>query len=216
MGKKRKSRIPRSRGISETYIHIKDVPNGLSKEKARRYLEQHARIWAEQNFKESVIVKVRVEEGSLKVWVFVGGLTLFNFVANYGSFRSGIDHLVTDARTFSNYVIEHFGEDEGIPEAAVLRVERRLGVPGKIQRFLKSLDKFNSPDIDPNERHAKVQKLREEFIEILELLENDQDRELFMQQVPDNISHIPNVPLPEPIPGVLSLDVIRNEEDWNA
>ncbi len=216
MGSKRKSRKPRSRGIAETYIHIKDVPRGLTKEKARRYLEQHAHAWAERQFKKSVIVKVRVEEGSLKVWVLVGGITLFTFVANYGSFRSGIDYIVSDAKAFSSYVIEHFVEDENVPDTAVLRAERRLGVPGKIQRFLRSLDKLNSPNIGHNERQVKLQQLRTEFIEILELLENEQDRELFIEQVPDDIAHHPDAPLPEPIPGILSLDVIRNEEDWDA
>ena len=213
MGKKRKIRVPRSKGIAETYLHIKEVPRGLSKGKARRYLDKHARIWAEQKFKKSVIVKIRVEEGTLTVWVYVGVLTLFSFVVGYGSFRSGIDHLVSDARAFSDYVIENFGKDEGVPETAVFRAERRLGVPGKIQRFLKSLDQLNDPDIQPDERHVEIEELREEFIEIIELLENDQDRELFMEQVPDNISYYPGVPLPEPIRGVLSLDMIRNEED---
>lgn len=214
MGKIRKTRIPRSKGIAETYIHIKDGPRGLSKEKARRYLEQHALVWAEQQFKHSVIVKVRVEEGSLKVWVLVGGLALFNLIANYGSFRSGIDHLVADSRAFSSSVIEHIKEDENVSEEAVLRTEKRLGVPGKIKRFLKSLDKLNSPDISHNDRQVEIQELREEFLGILELLDNQQDRELFMEQVPEPIRQAPNTPLPEPIPGVISLDVIRNEDDW--
>jgi hypothetical protein len=210
---KRKTSRPRSKGIAETYIHIADVPRGLSKDKARQYLEQHVYAWAEQNFKNTVIVKVRVEEGSLKVWVLVGGLAIFNFVANYGSFRSGIDYLVSDARAFSDYVIEKFSEDENIPEGALLRTERRLGVPGKIQRYLKSLDKLNSPDIGQNQRQVKIEELREEFIEILELLDSPQDRELFIEEVPPNISQQPNVPLPEPIRGVISLEAIRNEED---
>lgn len=214
--KKRKTSRPRSKGIAETYIHITDVPRGLSKDKARRYLEQHVYAWAELNFKNTVIVKVRVEEGSLKVWVLVGGLALFNFVANYGSFRSGIDHLVSDARAFSEYVIEHFSEDENIPEEAVLRAERRLGVPGKIQRFLKSLDKLNSPDIGQNQRQERLESLREEFMEILELLDDPRDRGLFLKQVPPSISQQSNIPFPEPIPGVISLEAIFNEEDWDA
>lgn len=209
----RKIRVPRSRGIAETYIHIKDVPNGLSKEKARQYLEQHAHIWAEKKFNKSVIVKIRIEEGSLKIWVLVGVPFLFNLVAGYGSFRSGIDAIVSDSKAFSNFVIEHFGEDEGVPEVAVLRTECRLGVPGKIQRFLKSLDKLNSPNIGHNERQIELQKLRAEFIEILKLLENDQDRELFIEQLPVSVRHQPDVPIPEPIRGALSLEIIRDKEE---
>lgn len=209
----RKIRVPRSRGIAETYIHIKNVPSGLSKEKAYLYLERHALIWAEEKFNKSVIVKIRVEEGSLKIWVLVGVPFLFNLVAGYGSFRSGIDAIVSDSKVFSNYVIEHFGEDEGVPEVAILRTECRLGVPGKIQRFLKSLDKLNSLDIEHNKRQIVLQKLRAEFMEILELLEDDQDRELFIEQLPESILHHPGAPLPEPIRGALSLNIIRDRED---
>ncbi|MDH7943469.1 hypothetical protein QGM61_06520 [Pseudohongiella sp. SYSU M77423] len=208
-----KNRKPRSRGIAETYIHIKDVPSDLSKEKVQQYLKQHAWIWAKKNFKHPVIVKVRVEEGSLKVWVFVGGLSLINFVSDYGSFRSGIDQMVSDAKAFSSFVIEHFSHDEDIPDQAVIRAEKRLGVPGKIQRFLKSLENIDSQDLTHNERQVKIQDLRDEFLVIVQLLDNPRDRQLFMEQVPDNIKQTPNIPLPEPIPGVLSLDVIRNEED---
>lgn len=209
----RKERVPRSRGIAETYIHIKDVPNGLSKEEVQQYLEQHAFQWAEQSFKQSVIVKIRIEEGSIKIWVFVGVPLLYHLVSGYGSFRSGIDAIVSDSKAFSNYVIKRFGEDEGVPDMAVFRAECRLGVPGKIQRFLKLLDKLNSPDIGHRERQVELQKLRAEFIEILELLEDDQDRELFIKQLPEDILHHPIAPLPEPIRGVLSLGIIRNKED---
>lgn len=215
MDKKKKIRKPRSKGISGTYIHIKDLPNGLSVEKAQYYLKQHVHVWAEENFKHSVIVKVRVEEGSVKVWVLVGGITLFNFVGNYGSFRSGIDHIVSDAKTFSEYVIEQFKADERVPDEAVLRVEKRLGVPGKIQRFYKKLDKLQDENNNLDEQQL-VRKLQKEFIEILELLDNEQDRELFMEEIPIEVIRQPNVPLPEPIPGVINLAVIQNNEDWNA
>jgi len=184
----KKLRRQRSKGIAETYIRIADVPHGLNKEKARQYLEQHAYIWAERYFKKSVVVKVRVEEGSLIVWVLVSGMTLFTIVSGYGSFRSGIDHIVSDAKAFSSHVIEAFGRAENIPDAAILRAERRLGVPGKIQRFLKSIDKLNSADLGQNERHVKLQEIRAEFMQILELLENEQDKELFIEQVPEDIA----------------------------
>lgn len=213
---KRSNRRPRSRGIAETYIHIQDVPRGLSKNKAREYLELHVHAWAEDCFKNSVVVKIRTEEGSLKVWVLVGGLAIFEFVANYGSFRTGIDHLVSDARVFSELVIDRFAADKHIPEDVLYRTERRLGVPGKIQRFLKSLDNLNSPNMTRQQRDEETERLREEFLEIIELLDNDQDRDLFMNEVPGNVSQQPNRPLPDPIRGIVSLEAIRNDDDWDA
>ena len=213
---KKRNRRPRSRGIAETYIHILEVPRELSKEKVRNYMERHVHAWAEDRFKNFVVVKIRTEEGSLKVWVLVGGLAIFQFVANYGSFRTGIDHLVSDARAFSEFVINRFAADKHIPEDILYRTERRLGVPGKIQRFLKSFDNLNSPGVSQQRRHEETERLRKEFLEIIELLDNEQDRDLFMEEVPPNISQQPNRPLPDPIRGVISLEAIRNEEDWGA
>lgn len=198
----------KSRGIAETYIHIKDVPLNLSTEKALRYLKSNAHLWAEETFNKSVVVEIQVEEGSLKAWVFVGGVALFGFVSNYGSFRSGIDHMVSDAKVFSEIVIERFETDQHIPEAAIARTEKRLGVPGKIQRFYRSLDKLNSDDMSNNDRHIEIDRLQDEFVEILELLDYEEDKRQFSEDVtgkngsPKNhfITDLSNDEKPKPFP----------------
>ncbi|MEZ0148545.1 MAG: hypothetical protein AB9Q22_00265 [Candidatus Reddybacter sp.] len=45
---KRKKRRSRAKGIAETYIHIKDIPESLTKEEARLYLEKNIYKWAEK------------------------------------------------------------------------------------------------------------------------------------------------------------------------
>ena len=147
MKSKRKSR---SRGIAETYIHIKTVPRSLSASEVNEYLNKYARSWAMDYFGSDVQVEIAVVEGSLKIRILVGGILLFNLVSNYGSFREGIDTIVDDARSFSEFVIEQFVHHEHVDQDEMYRLERRLGVPGKIQRFLRDMDGLNSPELSAN------------------------------------------------------------------
>ena len=200
MGIKKRSR---SRGIAETYIHIKYVPRDLSAREVKNYLNKHAHNWAVSYFGEKVQVEVEVLEGSLKIKLLVGGLFLFELISNYGDFRQGIDVAVNDARSFSEYVIEQFVEHEEIDQDRIYRLERRLGVPGKIQRFLRELDNLNSPELNAVDRRAQSESLRDEFVAIMELLADDTDRQIFSDYVEDETINPPNQPLPQPLPYAL-------------
>lgn len=204
--KPRKKKRSRVRGIAETYIHIIDVPESLTKKEAYLYLEKNIYKLAKESFKHKVNVKIAIEDGSLKVKVLIGAIAIFQFVSNYGSFRSGIDHIVNDAYKFSNIVIERFKEDEHIPTESISRAERRLGVPGKIQRFYKSMDKINSTQYSHNERQKLIEDLKNEFISIIELLEVEEDRELFTAEIPQNLIHQFPQTFPEPIIGSITLE----------
>ncbi|EOX3395697.1 hypothetical protein ACPFUL_003660 [Vibrio cholerae] len=201
----------RSRGIAGTYIYIKDVPDGLSKEKIKLFLDEKVSHWAESKFKTSVRVVVEVEDGSIKVKIGIGAVALYTMVVNYGSFRTGIDYIVKDARAFSEYVIEQTKAQEHIPDGAISRTEKRLGVPGKIQRYLKEIDNLNSHDLSHNERQEKLEELKEEFLNIIELLEDDRDRDSFAQAVPVHCKPPIDQPWPDPIYGAFTLQSYRDE-----
>lgn len=213
MESKRKKRRSRAKGIAETYIHIKDVPTSLTKDEVRKYLEKHIRAWAEKSFKNDVNIKISVEDGSLIVRIRVGGRALVYMLALYGGMRGGIDYLVHDSWTFSDTVIEHFMQDEHIPEQSIIRAERRLGVPGKIQRFYKKLDKLNSNDYSHNQRQEIIDDLQEELIAIVELLEAPEDRELFMSEIPDLLTSQLHQPLPAPIRGSITLEDTDEDDE---
>jgi hypothetical protein len=210
---KRIKRRSRAKGIAETYIHIKDVPESLTKEKVREYLLTHVGIWAERSFKYEVKIQISIEDGSLIARVRVGGQTLVAMLALYGGIRAGIDYLVDDAWAFSDTVIEHFVQDEHIPDQSIVRAERRLGVPGKIQRFYKRLDKLNSDEYNHNQRQEEIEYLQDEFISIIELLEAPEDRESFIADTPNLISSQLHEPLPAPVHGAISLEDNNEDED---
>ena len=61
----------------------------------------------------------------------------------------------------------------------------RLGVPGKIQRLFKKsnkLDKLNNYD-----RDELVEELRQELTSILDLMDEQRDRELLLENVRDEL-----------------------------
>jgi len=181
-----KNKFSRVSGIASTYIHLKDVPHELTLKQALLYFEKTARHWAKEQFDSDLSIDVLVEEGSLVGRIVLGGVTIYGLIAGYGSFRSGIDHIVSDGRAFSSHVIYQFEQDYNIPGDAVVKTERRLGVPGKIQRFFKHLDQLNSIDLSHNERESEIEKLHEEFLKIIELLSDDRDRTIFQQAAQQN------------------------------
>ncbi|MEH6503793.1 MAG: hypothetical protein V7682_07845 [Cycloclasticus sp.] len=208
-----KNKFSRVSGIASTYIHLKDMPRGLSLEEAHEYLERIARKWAKLQYNREFDVNVLVEEGSLIGRIVLSGVTIYGLVAGYGSFRSGIDHIVEDGHAFSSHVIDQFENDYHITDDAIIRAERRLGVPGKIQRFFVRLDGLNSDDLSRNEREVEIEKLQQEFIKIIELLPDDRDRAIFQEAAnsePHETNELidrqpPNVPFewpfdPFPIP----------------
>ena len=205
MKQKKQNRKSRAKGIAETYIHINiqsknlEVNNILTKEKATIYLEQHAIAWAEKFYGKKINVQIKVEEGSIKAYVLVAGLSIFEFVSNYGSFRSGIDQIVDDSKSFSEYVINNFMEDENISDDMIIRNERRLGIPGKIQRFLKQAEKLDT-ELPVQKRNDLIESLSEELLEILLMIDNHNDREIFKKNSPELIVNTLPLPLPEPLP----------------
>ena len=93
--------------LAETYIHLKIEPTDDFLDASKAYLyHQNLRI-AKDIFHGEIELYVRVEEGSFKAWITVLGL-IYIGIGQYGSFRGGIDHVVNDARWFSEYVITEF------------------------------------------------------------------------------------------------------------
>ncbi len=177
----------KSREIAETYIHINyDYElKQKSHDEIKLYLETNSQEWAKKYFKQPIEITITVEDGSLKTWITVAGL-IYAGVAGYGSFRSGIDYMVKDAKSFSDYVIEEFYQHENTPQHDIIRDERRLGIPGKIQRLFKKSDKLDNLN-NLNDRNELVEELRFELTNILDLIDNQEDKELLLENVRDEI-----------------------------
>ena len=200
--KKRKSI---AKGLGGPYIHIDRKVDSYSLKKIEIYLQKEAKLLLSNKLSEEISIHVKVVDGSIKAYVIYGGLTIFNLVANYGSLRSGIDHLVKDMQSVSETVIERFYDHENVDPEEVIYKARRQGVPGKIQRYLKKLNKLDDSNVNADQRVDLVVELEEELLDIIYLLEHAEDRELVIEATPVLIRNRLPANLPEPARGVLDL-----------
>lgn len=184
--------------LAETYIHV-DIQLKKSDQKAlQNYLQERARIYADGLFRQEPQFVVEVENGSIKTWIIVGGI-LYAAVAQYGSFRSGLDYLIKDARTFSERVLQNV-RDSGVSKDQLIRFERRLGVPGKIRRIFDRIERLEkrgrglSKDQYDRDFHA----IRTELLNILNKLDDKRDIEFVLKSTSPQIhSSLPDrIPAP--------------------
>lgn len=185
--------------LSQAYLNLTIDASEIEIEAVRSYLSDIGRSYGIEIYGREIEIQVRVEEGSLKTWVTVAG-AIYVVVAGYGSFRSGVDHLVLDARHFGEIIASRFIEDANIDEGKVYRVERRLGIPGRIRRLLVKIEKIEQAEYTNSIVRRELQELRDEVQGIVDDLDSDKDRRVFLSNLPTVYQDIePTTPrLPEP------------------
>lgn len=95
--------------------------------------------YTEQGREFDIRIFVRVEVGSTKVWVTVSAAA--SVLIGYGSIRQSIDYLVKDAKTVAGVVAGHAGGSLGLPNATPSYQQRRLGLPGQLQRLFREVQR---------------------------------------------------------------------------
>ena len=184
--------------LAETYIHLKiDATREFTGE-AREYFYEIAKPISYDLFHQDIEIEIRFEDGSWKTWIAVSG-AIYIGIGQYGSFRSGIDYLVKDERKFSDTIIERFVDEKKIDQDIIFRTERRLGVPGKIQRLFKRIDRLDEKITLTQEvgsikqklvinfvedRDKEIEKIKKEIISIIKKLTDNNDRQQFFDSLP--------------------------------
>jgi hypothetical protein len=111
-----------------------------------------------------VTVDVRLEVGSCRTWITVGGgllLGVYSFVGNYKGFLESIDLMCGQARQYAVDVCSAVRRESGASPTQVYRMERRLKTPGKIRRLIDELEELDkiAPKLsrkDYDERLAEI------------------------------------------------------------
>lgn len=129
--------------LAQTYLHLRVAPSERQISETLEYVQYLGAVSAREHFGQEVELEIRLEQGSLKGWLTVAG-GLYVALSNYGSLREGIDYAVKDSREFSAWIIEKFKGEVPMPPSALYRTERRLGLPGKIQRLYPLLEETSS------------------------------------------------------------------------
>ncbi|MCO4244614.1 hypothetical protein ACFOW3_23530 [Acidovorax facilis] len=186
--------------LAQTYVHFKTDASPEKLDVARKYFLYVAALSASEHFKNEVLIDLRVEEGSLKGWITVAG-ALYAGICAYGSFREGIDYLVKDGKEFSDFVIKRTLSDAAPPAGALVRAERRLGVPGQISRLLPLVEKaeaeFQAGNAVAGREHLAQARVQLDRIEKELLLAGETDA---LNQLKTNIPSVLLAPQPGPVP----------------
>lgn len=188
--------------IAEAYLHfsidVRDVPSSHLRAFEDEIYSRYNPILHE--FRGERVLTVRVEDGSLKVWLTVLG-ALYTLTTGYGAFRQGIDYLVSDATKFDQKVISDLVEKINIPREKVYRIEKRLGMPGKIQKLLVRVDRLSKQSVSYHHTDVadELKNIETEIINILKAIPDEKDRQIFIEALPSAISSALPRPLPAPI-----------------
>lgn len=197
--------------IAETYIHLNLIFSEEQRNEARKFIYERGGFYIEEifgkHFDPKILeITVRVEGGSTKLRVFLNVASISVIIlgiTTYGAIRKGIDYIVNDSKIFSEYIFNEYVNESSIPKDKIIRFEKRLGIPGKIQKLFKKIDLLEqslniTQEVTIKNGHTTVnqkigidQKLKSEIlsdiIQLFEDLEDKKDRELFFKALPDSI-----------------------------
>ncbi len=99
------------------------------------------------------------EDGSLKVGLAIIG-AIYIGIGQYGSFRSGIDYLIKDAKSLQEFVTSEIVRN-GLNESDIIEGKRVQCDPNKIRRVLLSIDRLESKSgITEVDRLKEISKIK--------------------------------------------------------
>jgi hypothetical protein len=176
--------------LAEMYIQLSLQAEEQHMEQLADVLEHFATYEGRKIYGPEVSLNLILEEGSLRARAIILGTLAI--ISRYGDFRSGVDALVHDAKQFSERVSEQFVGEARIPTDEVLRIERRLGTPGRLQRLLKEIDQLGD-----NPSPGKARRAHEELVSLLMELAEKGDRDYLLKGMP---THPTSGDLPLPFP----------------
>ncbi|MEL3889480.1 hypothetical protein V6B08_04365 [Ferrovibrio sp. MS7] len=144
--------------LAEAYIHLRHYQYTTSYlNEIQERAERIARPIIAGLYTEPVDLEIRIEEGSLKIWLTVFGVlgAAYHGIAVYSEFKKSITELVKDAREFSDSILDDFLPEINATPPQIYRTERRLKTPGKIHRIINRVEKLkdrmggmNSQDVE--------------------------------------------------------------------
>jgi len=184
--------------IGQAYIRLDFKATDEFKEAFEQFLLYKGKQYAKEYYNKVLLIDgfyftVELEDGSLKSRLKIFGQIAIGSIIAYGGIRTSIDYLIKDAQTVTEHIARDVANEPNIGNNSIGRVERRLGVPGKIKRLYNDIDNLtaNRNNLTPNEQQEILDRIQRQFEELV--LELDQPELQVIQQ--DLIQN--QIPLPE-------------------
>lgn len=183
--------------IGETYIKFDFEYSEINKSKIKEAYLSQIGLTSKEYLKNEQLYKISIEfeKGSLKTRIIVWSSAIYMGIANYGSFRAGVREIISDVKQFSEIVINRIDNDPNINENDIIRTEKRLGLPGRLQELYIRIDNYerNINNLSNMQQQAELNSIKTEIASIIELL-SEPDKQAFLNELNNNYSQ--NLPQP--------------------
>lgn len=136
------------------------------------YLSDITSKYSDIIFDQQTDIRATLEDGSLKATLLVLG-SLYIAIGEYGSFRSGIDYMINDAKSLKDLVSSKIVKN-GLNEANIMESKRIQCDPDKIRKVLLSIERLESKkNLAPEEIEKDISKIRTSVRNICRYLSNE-------------------------------------------
>lgn len=130
--------------LCQAYVHIEvDHLSSPELDDLKRHLGLFVETRGRFFLYEEVSTDVEFKEGSLKMYLTVAG-ALYIAIGQYGSFRSGVDFLATDAKRLAECIASESLFLTKSRHDKTIRVEARLGVAGSLKAAVDKLERIKN------------------------------------------------------------------------
>lgn len=180
--------------IGQAYIRLDIKADKEFKQEFEKFLlylgkKYSTEIYHKEFLQDGLYFSIELEDGSLKSRLkFYGKLAVGALIA-YGGIRTGIDYIIRDSQAITEHIAETLSNDPNIGNR-IGRVERRLGVPGKIKRLYNDINRLqnNRNNLTENEQTQLIEKIRRNFEDLMVELDQQEiqtiQQDLIQQQIP--------------------------------
>lgn len=194
--------------LAIVYLHLDFDLSYDDFEATREYLTNVAGRYSSIIYRQNSNVRVELRDGSVKAWILVAG-SIYVAIGQYGSFRSGVDQIIKDAKSVKEYITDTLVKD-GVDESRIIEVKRNRCLPDKIRRLFLRIDRFEEriADMLPAEKAREAELITRAAAGISYELDYQEDLDQFLSCLDDRF---------KPAPESLELryrPAIRKEEDF--
>lgn len=184
--------------ICQAYIRLDLQADQDFKEAFEKFLLYRGKVYAKEFYKKDYLIdgfyfSVELEDGSLKSRLKIFGKVAIGSLIAYGGIRTGIDYVIKDSQAVTEHIAQDISNNPNLGQR-IQRVERRLGVPGKIKRMYNDIDKLNRnrKNLTVIEQQELINKIQNNFEELI--IELDQQE---IQTIGQDLIQF-QIPLPNP------------------
>ncbi|WP_439834513.1 hypothetical protein [Aeromonas enteropelogenes] len=167
--------------LAGLYLHL-DIPfDEIEVYEAEQYVKDIGKKYASLLYGNDLELVVRVREGSIRVYIAVLG-SIYLAIGQYGSFRSGCDYLIKDAKTFKELVVSELVKN-GVSEHDIISKTKEHCDPDKIRQVLLAIERLESKtSLSAREMENELRKIKTSVRNICHNL-NERDVGLFSSSI---------------------------------